>query len=108
MPPARATGRTCFTSCGCYRRRKGEPKGFTWADYRDLSIAAHRQLAAPLVWVWDNLNVHQAPALAEYVEQNQAWLRIYRRPAFAPELNPAEGNQDAAQAVHDQLRPPPT
>ncbi len=20
-----------------YRRRKGEPKGFTWADYRDLS-----------------------------------------------------------------------
>ena len=29
-----------------YRRRKGEPKGFTWAGYRDLSIAAHRQLSA--------------------------------------------------------------
>jgi len=25
-----------------YRRRKGEPKGFTWQDYRDLIIAAHR------------------------------------------------------------------
>jgi hypothetical protein len=44
-----------------YRRRKGEPKGFTWQDYRDLIIAAHRQLSAPLVWVWDNLNVHLAP-----------------------------------------------
>jgi hypothetical protein len=29
-------------------RRKGEAKGFTWADYRDLIIATHRQLAAPL------------------------------------------------------------
>jgi hypothetical protein len=31
------------------RRRKGEPKGFAWSDYRDLIIATHRQLAAPLV-----------------------------------------------------------
>ena len=30
-----------------YRRRKGEPKGFTWADYRDLIIATHRGLSAP-------------------------------------------------------------
>ncbi|HEV3288598.1 MAG TPA: hypothetical protein VG123_06360 [Streptosporangiaceae bacterium] len=30
-----------------YRRRTGEPKGFTWADYRDLIIAAHRRLSAP-------------------------------------------------------------
>jgi hypothetical protein len=36
------------------RRRKGEPRGFSWQDYRDLIVAAHRQLAAPLVWCWDN------------------------------------------------------
>ena len=72
------------------RRRKGEPKGFTWMDYRDLIIAAHRQLAAPLVWIWDNLNIHLAPELAEFAEQNKAWLRIYRLPAYAPDLNPAE------------------
>ena len=36
-----------FYQLRAYRRRKGEPKGFTWADYRDLIIAAHRQLAAP-------------------------------------------------------------
>ena len=32
------------------RRRKGEPKGFTWADYRDLIIATHRQLSVPSSW----------------------------------------------------------
>jgi transposase len=50
-----------------------------------------RQLAAPLVWVWDNLNIHLAPELAEFAEQNQAWLRIYRLPAYTPDMNPAEG-----------------
>ena len=74
-----------------YRRRKGEAKGFTWSGYRDLIIATHRQLAAPLVWVWDNLNIHLAPDLAAFAEQNKEWLRIYRLPAYAPDLNPAEG-----------------
>jgi hypothetical protein len=73
-----------------YRRRKGEPKGFTWADYRDLIIATHRQLAAPLVWVWDNLNIHLAPDLADFAAENGEWLRICRLPAYAPDLNPAE------------------
>jgi transposase len=74
-----------------YRRRKGEAKGFTWQDYRDLIIATHRNLSAPLVWVWDNLNVHLAPELADFVKENKAWLRVYRLPAYAPDLNPAEG-----------------
>ena len=73
------------------RRRKGEPKGFAWQDYRDLIIVTHRQLAAPLVWCWDNLNIHLAPELAEFATENKEWLRIYRMPAYAPDLNPAEG-----------------
>ncbi|MGH3399952.1 MAG: transposase [Streptosporangiaceae bacterium] len=73
-----------------YHRRKDEPKGFTWSDYRDLILATHRQLAAPVVWCWDNLNIHLAPELAEFAAQNTAWLRIYRLPAYAPDLNPAE------------------
>ena len=32
------------------RRRKGEPKGFAWDQYRDLIIVTHQQLAAPVVW----------------------------------------------------------
>jgi hypothetical protein len=35
-----------------HRRRKGEPKGFTWQDYRELIIATHHNLSAPLVWCW--------------------------------------------------------
>ena len=74
-----------------YRRRKGEAKGFTWADYRDLIIAAHRQLGAPVIWVQDNLNIHLAPELADFAAENKAWLRVYRLPAYAPDMNPAEG-----------------
>jgi hypothetical protein len=73
-----------------HRRRKGEPKGFTWSDYRDLIIAAHHNLSAPLVWCWDNLNIHLAPELADFAAENKEWLRIYRLPAYAPDLNPAE------------------
>jgi hypothetical protein len=55
------------------RRRKGEPKGFAWQDYRDLIIVTHRQLAAPLVWCWDNLNIHLTPELAEFATENKEW-----------------------------------
>ena len=58
------------------QRRKGEPKGFTWRDYRDLITAAHHGLSAPLVWVWDDLNVHLAPELAAFISENKAWLRV--------------------------------
>lgn len=74
-----------------YRRRKGEPKGLTWQDYRDLIIAVHRELAAPVVWVWDNLTTHLVPEMTEFITENKDWLRVYRLPAYAPELNPVEG-----------------
>jgi len=73
-----------------YRRRKGEAKGFTRADYRDLILAAHRGLSAPLVWIWGNLNIHPAPELADFAGENRAWLRVYQLPAYTPDLNPAE------------------
>jgi hypothetical protein len=74
-----------------YRRRKGEAKSFAWTDYRDLILATHHNLAAPLVWCWDNLNIHLAPELADFARENKEWLRIYRLPAYAPDTNPAEG-----------------
>jgi hypothetical protein len=73
------------------RRRKGEPKGFTWADYRDLIISTHHHLATPMVWCRDNLNIHLAPQLADFAEENRAWLRVYQLPAYSPDLNPVEG-----------------
>jgi transposase len=74
-----------------HHRRKGEAKSFAWSDYRNLITAARRQLDAPVIWCWDNLNIHLAPELADFAEQNKAWLRICRLPAYAPDLNPAEG-----------------
>ena len=47
--------------------------------------------SAPSVWVWDNLNIHLAPELTDFAQENEAWLRIYRLPAYTPDLNPAEG-----------------
>jgi DDE superfamily endonuclease len=79
-----------FYKLRVHRRRKGEAKGFTRADYRDLITAVHREPAAPVVWCWDNLNVHLAPELADFAAENKAWLRVYRMPAYAPELNPAD------------------
>jgi hypothetical protein len=49
------------------RRRKGEPKGFTWSDYRDLILTAHRQLGAPLVWCWDYVARHIIPLVCPAV-----------------------------------------
>ncbi|HEY2268128.1 MAG TPA: transposase [Streptosporangiaceae bacterium] len=80
-----------FCQLRVYRRRKGEAKGFTWQDYRDLILATHRNLPGPLIWCWDNLNIHLAPELADFAEANRAWLRVCRLPAYAPDMNPAEG-----------------
>jgi len=49
------------------RRRKGEPKGFTWRDYRDLITSAHHDLSAPLVWVWDYVPRNIIPVLCPVV-----------------------------------------
>lgn len=105
-PAARAAGPVSIAGVACcrpgdrphlfyhlrvHRRRKGEAKGFTWQDYRDLIIAAHRGLSAPLVWIWDNLNIHLAPELADFAEENRAWLQVYRLPVYTPGIIPVEG-----------------
>jgi DDE superfamily endonuclease len=96
----------------CYRGRKGETKAFTWTEYRDLLIAAHRQLpGGVVVLVWDNLNVHPGPELRAFIAA-RARLRVFRLPAYAPDLNPVGGHLVGAQARRAgqprrrQLRPP--
>jgi hypothetical protein len=75
----------------CYRGRKGETKAFTWTEYRDLIIAAHRQLpGGKIVLVWDNLPVHLRTELRDFTSA-QPWLRVFQLPAYAPDLNPLEG-----------------
>ena len=74
-----------------YHGRRKEPKSFSWQDYRDLITATHQVLGTPVVWCWDNLNVHLQQELFDYAEENKDWLRIYHLPGYAPDLNPTEG-----------------
>ena len=74
-----------------YRGRKDETKAFTWIEYRDLLIAAHRQLpGGNIVLIWDNLSVHRRAELRAFTS-GQPWLRVFWLPAYAPDLNPVEG-----------------
>src|SRR5712691_151925 len=81
--PARLIYRT-------HRGRRGDKrKGFTEADYARLLDAAHQQLGGPLVVVWDGLNTHVSRAMRELVAA-RSWLRVFRLPPYASELNPVE------------------
>ena len=73
-----------------HRARRGDQrKGFTEADYARILDAAHQQLGGPLVVVWDGLNTHVSRAMRELVAA-RSWLRVYRLPPYASELNPVE------------------
>jgi transposase len=88
MPGDRAR---LFYRLHVYHGRSGEPKSFSWQDYRDLIVMTHHQLGTPLVWVWDNLSVHLVQELFDFAEENKEWLRVFQLPSYAPKLNPVEG-----------------
>lgn len=46
-----------------YGGSKGEPKGFTWRDFRDLIVRARIRRGGPIVPVWDNARIHLVPPL---------------------------------------------
>ena len=70
-------------------RRDDRRKGFTETDYARFLDAAHQQLNGPVVLVWDNLNTHVSRAMRELIAA-RSWLRVYRLPPYASELNPVE------------------
>ena len=75
----------------CCRGRKDETTGFTWIEYRDLLVAAHRQLpGGNIVLVWDNLSVHKRAELRAFPGA-QPWLRVVLDAGLRPDLNPVEG-----------------
>jgi putative transposase len=73
-----------------HRGRKGERGSMSEADYAQLVTAAHTQLAAPVILIWDNLNAHISERMRARIEAQRDWLTVERLPAYAPELNPAE------------------
>ena len=74
-----------------HRGRKGERRSMSEADYASLVTAAHTQLHAPVILVWDNLNTHISAAMRAFIAAHPDWLTVARLPAYAPDLNPVEG-----------------
>nr|WP_277870130.1 transposase [Frankia sp. KB5] len=72
--------------------RPGERKGLGWQDCRDLLLAAHAQLpGGRLMVVWDRLNIHLQAEMAAFLREHAGWVSAVALPAYAPDLNPAEG-----------------
>lgn len=72
-----------------HRGRKGERRSFAEADYAGLLDAAHQQLGAPIVLIWDNLNTHISHAMRKLIAARD-WLHVIQLPPYAPDLNPTE------------------
>jgi len=101
----KGTGRVSVAGLACYRPgararlfyrtrvhrgRKGERRSMSEADYAGLVTAAHQQLSAPLILIWDNLNTHISAAMRAFIEAHPDWLTEVRLPAYAPDLNAVE------------------
>jgi transposase len=71
--------------------RKGERRSMSEADYAGLIAAAHQNLHAPVILIWDNLNTHISAVMGKFISAHPDWLTEVRLPAYAPDLNPAEG-----------------
>jgi hypothetical protein len=72
-----------------HRGRRGEPKGFGEDHLAALLDAAHQQLGGPIVVIWDGLPAHRSAKMHRLIAA-RPWLRVYRLPGYAPELNPTE------------------
>ncbi len=70
--------------------RKGEKKGFVEADFAAVLDAAHQQLGAPIVLVWDNATHHTDRRMRQLIA-GRDWLTVFALPSYAPDLNPTEG-----------------
>jgi len=49
-----------------------------------------RHLRGRVVVLWDGHPAYRSRRVAEFAQRQAHWLRLVRRPAYAPELNPVE------------------
>jgi hypothetical protein len=81
-----------FYRARIHHGRKGERRSMSEADYAGLIAAAHHQLHAPVVLIWDNLNTHISAKMRAFTSAHADWLTEVRLPGHAPDLNPAEAS----------------
>ncbi|MFE1785430.1 transposase [Streptomyces sp. NPDC059506] len=54
-------------------------------------LQARLQAGGPIVLVWDNVRLHLARGMREFIDRNADWLTVFQLPTYAPDLNPQEG-----------------
>ncbi len=74
-----------------HRGRKGERRSMSEAGYAGLITAAHQELKAPVILIWDRLNTHVSAVMRAFISSHPGWLTEVRLPAYAPDMNPVEG-----------------
>lgn len=80
---SRAAGGRLFYRLRGHRGRKGERRSLSEDDYATLVTAAHNQLHAPIVLVWDNVNTHVSAAMRAFIDAHGQWLSVVQLPAYA-------------------------
>src|SRR3954447_16580667 len=86
-----AAGAGCSTGSGCIAAAAGSGAASCEDDYAALIAAAHAQLTAPIILIWNNLNVHRSAVMGACCDAHSDWLTVVSLPAYAPELNATEG-----------------
>ncbi len=79
--------RRLFYRMRVHRGRRGERRSLSEADYAGLIAAAHNQLHALVIVVWDNLNTHLSAVMRDFTQAHPDWLTVIQLPAYAPDLN---------------------
>ena len=65
-------------------------KNLTGIEVLDFLRYVLRHLSRPIVLLWDGGPIHCRKLVKDYIASNRGRLHVYRFPAYAPELNPAE------------------
>lgn len=81
-----------------HRGRKNERRSLSEDDYATLITAAHHQLHAPIILIWDGVNTHTSAAMRQLIAARHRWLTVVQLPAYAPDLNPVESLWPALKA----------
>jgi putative transposase len=72
-----------------HSRAKDAQKSFSVDNYIAFLDHAHQRLDAPIVLIWDNLNVHRSADMQTHINA-RPWLHVIHLPTYAPDLNPTE------------------
>nr|WP_241192521.1 transposase [Streptomyces sp. ADI96-02] len=68
---------------------KGERRSMGERDFIALIDGAHQLVKAPIVLVWDRLNIHVSRAMRKLIDMRE-WLTVFLLPAYSPDLNPVK------------------